>query len=60
MPISHKDEPVKKPEPTPAPAPLKPLPKPGDKDYVVGQPIDEEEQRKTEEAERERLKGGQK
>lgn len=36
------------------------LPKPGDRDYVAGQPIDEEEAKKTEDAEKARLEAGQK
>jgi hypothetical protein len=51
----------KEPEHAQAQKPVqKPLPKPGDADYVVGQPVDEEERRRTEAAEAERLKGGKK
>jgi hypothetical protein len=56
-----------RPQPPPPPAPPKPeedaaaLPKdfklapPGSRDYVAGQPIDEEELRKTQEAARKRI-----
>ena len=38
----------------------RPLPQPGDKDYVAGQPIDEEEANKVEKEQDERYAAGQK
>jgi hypothetical protein len=47
-------------QPAAEPAKKHELPKPGDRDYVAGQPVDEEEARKTEEAEKARLEAGKK
>jgi hypothetical protein len=63
---SHAQEPSPEQKTGPAPEPRepqkydRPLPQPGDKDYVVGQPIDDAEADKVEKEQHERFVAAQK